>query len=309
MTTVKMTQYAVIAFAVALMMTAALAPAFAQSSSGSADATTDIQTAYKSSYPEASAGSDSSFNVQSQYHVYKPGDTVRVEGSMSEDMKEQTEAESVTVKVADAQGEVVATQEAQVESDGSYSAEIALPADAEEGEYAVDSKIEVDATLLGLLSAEVVAKLESSSQFVIGSSSSFEVESEEGETFEVEITSNSNVGSVEFKQQEKKVSFTVEGETGTQGAAEVTIPKAMLSGEMTVYIDGELVAAESNDVILKSETETDVTFEINYHHSEHTVDVAGTHASPEFPVSALVMAVAVGSIVAVVSVSKRRGLF
>jgi hypothetical protein len=308
MVTVKMAQYSMMAFAAAVMMAGAIAPAFAQSS-GEASATTDIQTAYKSSYPEASADSDSSFNVQSQYHVYKPGDTVRVEGFMSEEMKEETEAESVTVKVADAQGEVVATQEAQVESDGSYSAEIALPADAEEGEYAVDSKIEVDATLLGLLSAEVVAKLESSSQFVIGSSSSFEVESEEGETFEVEITSNSNVGSVEFKQQEKKVSFTVEGETGTQGAAEVTIPKAMLSGEMTVYIDGELVAAESNDVILKSETETDVTFEINYHHSEHTVDVAGTHASPEFPVSALVMAVAVGSIVAAVSVSKRRGLF
>jgi len=266
----------------------------------------DVQTAYKTSYPETSASSDSSFTVQSQYHVYKPGDTVRVEGSMSEDMKEQTEAESVTVKVADAQGEVVAEQQAQVESDGSYSAEIALPADSEEGEYAVDSKIEVDATLLGLLSAEVIAKLESSSQFVIGTSGSFEVESEEGDTFEVEITSNSNVGNVEFKQQEKMVSFTVEGETGTQGAAEVTIPKAMLSGDMTVYIDGELVAAESNDVILKSETEADVTFEINYHHSEHTVDVAGTHASPEFPLAALVMAVAVGSIVAAVTVSKRR---
>jgi len=144
---------------------------------------------------------------------------------------------------------------------------------------------------------------------VIGTSGSFEVESEEGDTFEVEITSNSNVGNVEFKQQEKMVSFTVEGETGTQGAAEVTIPKAMLSGDMTVYIDGELVAAESNDVILKSETEADVTFEINYHHSEHTVDVAGTHASPEFPLAALVMAVAVGSIVAAVTITKKRGLF
>jgi hypothetical protein len=238
--------------------------------------------------------------------VYKPGDTIKIEGSMSEDMKEETKADSVTVKVADAQGEIVATQQAQVESDGSYSAEIALPADAEEGEYAVDSKIEVDATLLGLLSADVVAKLESSSQFVIGSSNEFEVESEEGEQFQVKITSNSNVGNVEFKQQEKKVSFTVEGETGTQGAAEVTIPKAMLSGEMTAYIDGEAMTA--NDVIVKSETDADITFEINYHHSEHTVDVTGTHTSPEFPLSALVMAVAVGSIVAAVTISKRRKL-
>jgi hypothetical protein len=100
--------------------------------------------------------------------------------------------------------------------------------------------------------------------------------------FELEITSNSNIGNVEFRQEEKKVSFTVEGETGTRGAAEVTIPKAMLPGEMMmmmVLIDGEVVAAESNDIIVKSNTETDATFEINYSHSEYTVEVTGTPVS------------------------------
>lgn len=136
----------------------------------------------------------------------------------------------------------------------------------------------------GLLDAEIVAKLESSTQFVIGTSNSFEVQAEGGEQFELEeITTNSNVGNVEFRQEQTKVSFTVEGETGTRGAAEVIIPKAMLRGEMMmmmVLIDGEVVvAAESNDIIVKSNTETDAMFEINYSHSEHTVEVTGTPVS------------------------------
>lgn len=39
---------------------------------------------------------------------------------------------------------------------------------------------------------------------------------------ELEIISNSNVGNVEFRQKEKKVPFTDEGERGTRGAAEVS---------------------------------------------------------------------------------------
>lgn len=70
----------------------------------------------------------------------------------------------------------------------------------------------------GLLDAEIVAKLEPSTQFVIATSNSFEVQAEGGEQFELEIISNSNVGNVEFRQEEKKVPFTVEGETGTQEA-------------------------------------------------------------------------------------------
>jgi hypothetical protein len=58
-----------------------------------------------------------------------------------------------------------------------------------------------------------------------------------------------------------------------------------------VLIDGEPVAAESNDIIVKSNTETDVMFEINYSHSEHTVEVTGTPVShTEFSLSVFVMA-------------------
>jgi hypothetical protein len=83
----------------------------------------------------------------------------------------------------------------------------------------------------------------------------------------------------------------------------------MLSGEMTVLIDGQLVTAESNDVILKSQTQTDATFEINYTHSEHTVEVTGTTVAPEFPLAALIMAAGVASVVGIVAVGRATGRF
>ncbi|MEM2139984.1 MG2 domain-containing protein [Nitrososphaera sp.] len=296
----------------ALLAATAFLPALqtaAAQSSGSASATGQIQTMYSTSYPKVQADADSSFTVQSEYHLYKPGDTVRIEGSMSSEMREETQSDTVSVNVKNASGQVVATQNATVDSSGNYSATITLPAGAQEGEYSADSKIEVSASVLGLLSADVIAKLEASAEFVVGSSASFDVEASGGEQFSVDITSNSNVSEVTLNEEAKRLSFTVEGQTGTTGAAEVTIPKAMLSGEMTVLIDGQLVTAESNDVILKSQTQTDATFEINYHHSEHTVEVTGTTVVPEFPLAALIMAAGVASVVGIVAVGRATGRF
>ncbi|MEW6603210.1 MAG: MG2 domain-containing protein [Thermoproteota archaeon] len=287
--------------ATAILLPSAIPMAHAQSPSAS----TEVQTVYRSSYPEAST--NSSITVQSEYHIYKPGDTVRIQGQMSSEAREETDSDSVMVRIMDARGMIVANQNATVNSNGEYTASIDLPADAEEGQYDVSSKIAVEASILGLLDAEVVADLESSATFIVASSSTFEVQSDEGEAFEVEITSNSNVDNVEFKQAEKRISFVVEGETGTRGVTEITIPKAMLSGEMMALIDGEVVTAESNDVIVKSNTETEVAFEINYSHSEHTVEVTGTNVTPEFPVSALIMTAAVASIIGLFVVARKTG--
>ncbi|GEM_PF-1247433 len=298
-----------------LVVSAALMSALGIPAIGTASAqsntsmSTEVQTAYSASYPEPSANSDSSFNVQSQYHLYKPGDTVQIKGKMSSEMREETEAESVDINIADASGEIVATQSASVDAEGEYTASLSIPSDAEEGEYTADAKIEVDASLLGLISAQIVANLESSSEFVVGSSSSFEVKTDEGDQFDIEITSNSNVGAVQLMQAEKKVSFTVEGETGTTGVTQVTIPKAMLSGEMMVLIDGQVVTRGSNDVIVKSNTNTHITFEINYSHSERTIEVSGTNVVPEFPISIVIMAVAICSILGLSIAARRtRGL-
>lgn len=280
-------------------------PAMAQS--GSAQGSTETEIAYMTDYPRIEAEGDSEVTVQTEHHLYRPGDTVRVMGSVSEEMREETESDTMTVQLMGAGGTLAGEQQVTIDTEGRYSANIALGSNAEIGEYSAGSKIEVQASLLGLLSADIVAKLESpKASFVVGAETSHQIEAEGGETFSVEFASNSNIDNVELSEEEKMLTFTVEGETGTRGVTEVTVPKAMLSGEMMILIDGRAVSSSSSDVILKSETNADVTFEINYSHSEHTVEVTGTNVVPEFPIAATAIAASIGTVIVMVSRFKIR---
>src|SRR4029077_15685267 len=141
--------------------------------------------------------------------------------------------------------------------------------------------------------------------FEVISPNAFAVKAE-GRDFKVDIASNSTVKNQEFNEQAKKISFHVEGQTGTRGVTQITIPKALLSGEITVSIDGVVIPPESGDVEVVSDTNQSMTLEINYHHSEHTVEVSGTSVVPEFPTSALVLAAAIGSIMAALAITNRK---
>jgi hypothetical protein len=293
----------VVLVALNVALGAAFLPASAQT--GSVEGSAQSQISYKTAYPEVNAGADSSVTVQSEHHLYRPGDTVMITGSVSSEMREETDSDTVTVRLMDVEGAAVAEQQVQVDGNGEYSASLELPADAEGG-YSAGSKLEVEASVLGLLDAELVARLESSTAFAVASSSSFDIAVEEDE-FQVEIASNSTVDGVELDPEAKMVKFRVEGDTGTKGVTQVTIPKAMLSGEMTVMIDGQVVSSESNDVIVTSDTDVETTFEINYSHSEHDVAVSGTNVAPEFPIATFVMAGAVGSIIAALAIAKKKG--
>jgi hypothetical protein len=77
---------------------------------------------------------------------------------------------------------------------------------------------------------------------------------------------------------------------------------------MVVSIDGRAVAEDSSDVIVTSDTTTEMTLEINYPHSEHTIEITGTNVIPEFPVSMVVMAAALASIIVAVTAAGKRAL-
>ena len=62
----------------------------------------------------------------------------------------------------------------------------------------------------------------------------------DNQTFAVTFASNSALDGFEFKEQEKARSIFAEGSTGTAGVLEISIPKALLSGEMAVFIDDRL---------------------------------------------------------------------
>jgi hypothetical protein len=197
-------------------------------------------------------------------------------------------------------------KEVQVGNDGNFTTSLQLPQNAELGSYSVDAVIEVDANVLDTLKADVKSKLETSARFEVISPKAFAVKAEDGESFNVDIASNSTVRDVEFKQQEKKISFHVEGQDGTRGVTDIIIPKALLSGQITVSIDGKVIPPESSDVVTIADTEEGMTLEINYHHSEHTIEVSGTNVVPEFPFTVVG---ATAGVIGIITVIGRTRLF
>jgi len=76
------------------------------------------QISYKTVYPKATASADSSVTVQSEHHLYKPGDNVKITGSVSSDVRDETDSDTVAVKLMDSEGAAVAEQQTMVNSNG-----------------------------------------------------------------------------------------------------------------------------------------------------------------------------------------------
>lgn len=247
------------------------------------------ETEYKSSYAIPAAEASTPLTVQLEHHLYNPGDEVTLRGSVWMEIVNRVDnLDLVKIEVKDSKGNIVVREDASVESDGNYSKTFMLLENAEKGTYTLEASIEIDADALGIVQAITSAALQSSIQFAVASPVEYNVNAE-NQNFTVYIASNSGVNDFQFKQEEKRVSFFVEGDADTNGMTEITIPKKLLSGKMTVLIDQNVVVEDS--VLLKSDTGTVTILEINYKHSIHRVEVAGTNVVPEFPVVPLVLAV------------------
>ncbi|MBI1827970.1 MAG: hypothetical protein HY222_04520 [Thaumarchaeota archaeon] len=250
---------------------------------------------YKSSYEKMSVDSENSFTVETDKHLYKPGDDVKIEGSIwSGLITDLGGANQISIQVLDNNGTIVNDGKVQVNGDGQYSTEFTLPNNAKNGAYTINVKIDLSADLVGSLTLKAQGNLQSSAKFVVVSPNAFAVKAE-GKDFDVKLASNSNVTNLQFDAQAKKIFFTVSGETGTKGTTDITIPKSLLSGNISVMIDGQIMSQA--DVIETANTQDETTLEINYHHSTHTIEIVGTNAVPEFPTTVLVMAAAVGLLV------------
>jgi hypothetical protein len=263
--------------------------------------------AYKLSYPNERADERRQFTVHSEFHLYKPGDEVKINGSIASSLMDQLGPSAITVKlnITDNKGNNTAEKDAVADSGGQFSANLTLPPNAEQGSYKISAMIDVSADLLSTLQADVKSKLATSGRFEVISPNAFAVNAE-GKSFELNIASNSTVTNPELNQEEKKLSFQVEGQPGTNGVTQITIPKELLSGQLTVSIDGKVVPPESSDVVTIADTEEGTTLEINYHHSEHVIAISGTYVVPEFPLSMIVMTAAIGSVIVAAAVLTRK---
>ena len=126
----------------------------------------------------------------------------------------------------------------------------------------------------------------------------------ENRTFDVQIASNSVINDFSFSQNEKKLSFIVEENAASRdGVVQVTIPKEMLGGEILILVDGKEIPRNEAIVLYHDNTEYDV--EINYRHDKkHVIEILGTQAIPEFPISFLVLA---GSVAMTVIIFSTKG--
>lgn len=116
-----------------------------------------------------------------------------------------------------------------------------------------------------------------------------------GANVNVNIRSNSTIGQLTLDEPNKKVSFSVDGETGTRGTTEIAIG-TMLEGPYTVTIDGQVIT----DVVVSNAGSASAVMTISYTHSAHDVAISGTSVVPEFPLAALgAIAAVIGTVVVV----------
>ncbi len=257
---------------------------------------------FKTSYEKMSVDSDNTFTVQTERHLYKPGDRVELDGTIWSGLIAAVGGiNTVSIQVTDNDNNVVYSGKQDISS-GQYSASFDLPSDAKKGAYTAEIKADVNADVLNSLTLKMQAGLDSKTKFVVVSQNAWAVKAE-GKDFDVDISTNSNVSDLKFDQQAKKLSLTVQGESGTTGVADITIPKSLLSGDLTVMIDGQVVAG--NDVIVTSDTQDQTTLEINYHHSSHVMDIVGTSAVPEFPASMIIMTAALSAMIVLIPLANR----
>jgi plastocyanin len=256
-------------------------------------------TSYMSSYKKLNPDSNNYVTVQTEHEIYAPDDKINVYGSIWNGLLDagsgaylatvpvsslagNTVTELVLVEIRDSHGNVVYSKETQVDSNGNYVVPTNLSNNTA-GQYSVDSLLETKTGLIGTLDATAAAKLDSSASFLVATPSEFSVPTKDS-SFTVDISSNSTVSNFAFDSKNKEISFNVQGVTGTHGTSDVIVPKALLGGQIQVSIDGIVEPYNSDRIVVVSDTPSETTFEINYHHSMHTIQLTGTSAAEVVPV-------------------------
>jgi len=99
-----------------------------------------------------------------------------------------------------------------------------------------------------------------------------------GETIEVDLNSSSTVSEFTLDEENKRLSFKVSGEAGSDARTDVSIGR-ILEGPYTVTIDGQVTADFNANTPASGES----TISISYPSGVHDVTIAGTNVVPEFP--------------------------
>lgn len=259
---------------------------------------------YKPTYSKIKADSKDSFTVYTEKHLYKLGENVTLGGSVWTSLLSEFEdqANNIMIKIKDNDRDVVASGEVEIDKNGEFSATFNLPRNADLGAYTVQAAIQIDGRLLEKLEPSIRAKVYTSAKFVVVKPVEFTAKVEDKE-FNIAIASNStSVKEFAFVEEQRMISFKVKGDIGTKGVAQITLPKDLLGEEVFVSIDGLVIAKDSDDVIITSSTPNEMTLEISYHHSEHTIQLHGRMIIPPSQETPSVMPATFDTLVALIAI-------
>ncbi|GEM_PF-1988588 len=118
-----------------------------------------------------------------------------------------------------------------------------------------------------------------------------------GPPVDLQISTTSNLSNFEFNQQDKKLSFAVDGRQGTWGDTVLEISKVMRP-PYTVTMDNQPFA---NFTIITDRTVNETSIELDYKHSSHIFSITGAAVVPEFSSSLAGPVMAAAILAAVVS--------
>lgn len=99
-----------------------------------------------------------------------------------------------------------------------------------------------------------------------------------GFTFHVLVESNSITSDqIQFSSLEKKINFTAQGEAGTDGVCNVTIPVNLLGGQYTIWLD----ASNITQNVQQTKNDTHAFLYFTYIQNTHNIEIVGqTVATP-----------------------------
>jgi hypothetical protein len=95
---------------------------------------------------------------------------------------------------------------------------------------------------------------------------------------QIKVISNSTITNFQFNPTEKKISFNVSGSDGTKGFSNITIPKDLMGGIITVYKD-QLLLTSGVDYVDTSNS-THYVVNIVYSQSSHEIEIVGPQVTP-----------------------------
>lgn len=114
-------------------------------------------------------------------------------------------------------------------------------------------------------------------------------------TFDVQYSSAKDIVSASVSVKDKSVDFVLAGKTDTNSTLILKLPKGLINGFIGVFVDGQIVT----NYTTTDETE-DTLVSIPITPLTENISIVGTSVVPEFgPIAAIVLAIAITSIVAV----------